>query len=277
VVATGHAARRHRGACNFGRVIADASSFTKAQPEAAVALDSVLAQDAHTSPTGTIRIWENGRTVVLPSRLRQKAHGSISDSRGRPWSLFARGSGGGVVAHGPGVLNLSLIVPSTSHGSISIAEGYWTWVTILGDALQHSVGVTTSVGAVDGAFCRGAHDVVADGRKLAGVAQARRSGSAVLVHGTILREVNAAEYLGVVEAADRRAGLDPIRSYDPGMIVSLHELAGRCVDTQELIEAIKTVSGLAGDGLAEFPQLAELARARRLVQHHYASIHPHDD
>jgi lipoate-protein ligase A len=151
--------------------------------------------------------------------------------------LLGRSSGGGVVAHGPGTVNVSIVVPWRTRTKPSIDDAYRLWIKVLDRALRSSCGVAIEARCVEDAFCSGRYDAVAAGRKLAGTAQARRRGS-VLVHGTVLADVIAEEYCELVEAAEERIGITRAARLDPGRIVSLRELAGRSVPSAELSAAV---------------------------------------
>ncbi len=211
--------------------------MTPVAARAQVELDDLLAEQVGTGarPAG-IRIWQNGYAVVLPSRFRERAHGTIVDREGREWQICARGSGGAAVAHGPGTLNVSIVLPISA--GCSIERGYKLWAAIVGGAIRDRYSVRVNTGEVRGAFCSGSYDLAVGTRKVAGVAQARRGG-AVLVHGTILVNVDHAGYLKVIEAVERavgiRAGTAP---YKPERVASLQEFVGRPITPRELGDAI---------------------------------------
>jgi octanoyl-[GcvH]:protein N-octanoyltransferase len=221
----------------FGRLLLEVGPKLRRPADTAVALDDALAERVGTgSSAPAVRIWRNRRVVVLPrSRLAGLDNPLAVDRRGREWSIVARSSGGSAVAHGPGTLNMSLIL-SRRRGQpqLTIEAGYRLWINIFARMLSERYGLAVDVASVRGAFCSGKFDAVVDGRKVAGVAQARRKRS-IVIHGTILTSVERANYLSAVESAEQVVGFDSTaNTYDPESIVSLHELTGKVVPESEL-------------------------------------------
>jgi lipoate-protein ligase A len=205
---------------------------------AAIATDEMIADAVGSGAApATLRIWENGRALVVPRSCLRERRGEVVDRFDRAWPIYPRRSGGAVVAHGPGTLHMSVVVPLRGRLQPSIEASYRLWIGVLDTTLRRAYDIAVDGAAVEGAFCGGRFDAVAGGRKLAGVAQARSTGS-VLVHGTILVNVDRKEYLRVIEAAERFLGISNADRYDPERVVSLHELAGREVTNLELARAI---------------------------------------
>jgi lipoate-protein ligase A len=146
-------------------------------------------------------------------------------------------------------LNISVVLPLRGPHYLSIEAGYLLWIAVLGSALREAFGVPVDVGPVNGAFCSGRFDVAVAGRKLAGIAQARRNGS-VLIHGTVLVDVDRVEYLQIVAAADSAVGVTNTHPYCEDRIVSLHELVGRSLRVAEVADAILRVAGPTRPGVA---------------------------
>ena len=84
------------------------------------------------------------------------------------WPVVARSSGGGAVPQGPDTLNLAVVLPIAS--GFRIEDGYALICGMLTEALTRFE-VVAETGPVAGAFCDGAWNVIAAGRKLAGTAQ----------------------------------------------------------------------------------------------------------
>jgi octanoyl-[GcvH]:protein N-octanoyltransferase len=227
----------------FTRALVELEPAADIDAAAAIERDEVLAAEvgSGTSPP-TVRIWENHAAVVLPGwRLREVTPREVTDRHGRRWPICPRASGGGTVAHGPETLNLSLILPLESMTAPSIDDGYQLWIELLADALRDAYGVAVRAAQVDAAFCKGRYDAAVDGRKLAGTAQLRRKG-AVVVHGTILVNVDADDYLDVIERAEAACGIGAAHPYDRTTIVSLRDLV-----------AGATAAGLAAALLEQMP------------------------
>lgn len=210
-------------------------------PAVAIASDEMLAERVGRGESPPLlRIWENDRALVVPKwRLQGQRVKSIVDRHGQEWPICPRGSGGTAVVHGPGTLNVSLILPLRARHQPSIVDAYKSWLALFGAALGDAYDIAVDAASIQGAFCTGSYDVVADGRKLAGVAQARRRGG-VVVHGTVLVNVDRQDYMSLVAIGERLLGMcDNGTVYDPKRIVSLHELLGRPVSTYEVADALK--------------------------------------
>jgi octanoyl-[GcvH]:protein N-octanoyltransferase len=254
----------------LGRWLLQLGEKATESAEVAVALDEAIAERVSSgmSPP-TVRVWENRRAVVFPRSRVASAPPGFIDRQGRRWPICARGSGGAAVAHGPGTLNMSVILPRERRSGFSIDDGYRLWIGILDTALRIGWGVTVHANQIEDAFCSGRYDAVVGEQKLAGVAQARR-GRSVVIHGTILTRVDRTEYVDILTAAERLVGLraDP-HAYDPERIISLHELVGRTVPAVELAEAVRRA---VCDGLFVWqdPQKQvvpiELERARQISE-----------
>jgi octanoyl-[GcvH]:protein N-octanoyltransferase len=218
----------------FGRRIVELDDTWHGTPATAVAFDDVLAAEVGRGDSPpTLRIWQNGRALVAPRwRIDGTDGGAVMDRNGAEWPICGRSSGGATVAHGPGTLNVSIILPL---GAYSIADGFSLWIGLLATALRSAYGIEIEAAIVEGAFCSGRYDASVAGRKLAGVSQGRRRG-AMLVHGTILASVDARVYVGLIEAAERILGI-PNR-YEPDRIVSLAELTGFPVPAEKLARDI---------------------------------------
>lgn len=138
-----------------------------------------------------VRLWRNQRCLVVGKAVTRQ-HGFE-----RTRQLFAqknipviiRSTGGTVVPHGPGTLNVS-VIRSVPSGERSVASSY----NFLCDGIIHAlgkVGITAFVGAVPGSYCDGDYNIVVRGRKLAGTAQRWKKSRGeenrwcVLVHASI--------------------------------------------------------------------------------------------
>jgi lipoate-protein ligase A len=255
----------------FDRLLLEVGWKLGRSADAVIALDDALAERVGAGVSAPIvRIWQNDWVVVLPrSRLVRLENPLAVDRRGRQWSIVARSSGGSAVAHGPGTLNMSLILGRRrGQPELTIEAGYRLWIEILEGALFDRYHVAVDTARVRNAFCSGNFDAVVEGRKLAGVAQTRRNQS-IVIHGTILTSVDRADYLSAVEAAERVVGFDSAAStYDPESIVSLHELIGNVVPESQLAWdlARAAVGGSAASShLRQGISRRELERAQQIA------------
>ncbi len=117
------------------------------------------------------RIWRNHRCLVVGKAVtRQPGFGKAREIFGqRQVPVVVRSTGGTVVPHGPGTLNVSVVrsIPSDER---SVAASY----NFLCGGIIHALGrvdVAAYVGAVPGSYCDGEYNIVVRGRKLAGTAQ----------------------------------------------------------------------------------------------------------
>jgi lipoate-protein ligase A len=167
-----------------------------ASPADAVAADDALLERAGmldgaggtraTPPV--LRLWTNAPCVVagrFDARLPNLPAGRAALARyGVP--LVLRRSGGTAVWHGPGVLNVSVVVPAEL-APRGVHESFEALTQGMRRGLAR-LGLPVSFGRVPGTYCDGPHNLVLDGRKVAGLAQARRRGG-VLVHASVLVDV----------------------------------------------------------------------------------------
>jgi lipoate-protein ligase A len=199
----------------------------------AVALDDAAARwVASGASPPLVRVWQNERAVVLPRRAFERLGvRAVLGRDGSEWPVVPRSSGGTAVAHGPGTLNVSVILPQRRLDDPPIEEGYRLWVELLDAALRPAYGIPVEGARVEGAFCEGAWDASVGGRKLAGTAQSRRGGG-VVVHGTILVDVDRREYVSLLEAVEGAR-------YDADRLVTVRELAGRAVTPAEVAALVR--------------------------------------
>jgi octanoyl-[GcvH]:protein N-octanoyltransferase len=133
------------------------------------------------------------------------------------------------------------------------------------DAL-HSLGIPARFGAAPGSYCEGPWDIVADGVKIAGIAQAIRGGY-TLVSGMILMDQDPVATTAFVQELYHRAGSG--QRLDPRAVTNLATVLGRPVSHRELTEALHAAFlaafALQPDRLSdpEWARARELARIRR--------------
>ncbi len=117
-------------------------------------------------------IWQTtpGLVVTRPeARLAgfERASASLAADG---WPIVVRGSGGGAVPQGSGLLNLTRVRRISPSAALSVESEYESFCGLLKSAFA-SFGVATRYGDVDGSFCDGRYNLVAGDRKLVGTAQ----------------------------------------------------------------------------------------------------------
>ncbi len=156
-----------------------------------------------------VMLWQSATpALVLPSALLRRSAvqdaAELAEQGG--WRVTARHTGGGIVPQGPGTLNLALVLPCPP--GFRLEEGYHLICGALSEALTR-FDVQTTTGACDNVFCDGTWNLLADGRKLAGTAQRRRSiggtGSVALIHAALLTDMPAPAAWPVMDRLHRAA------------------------------------------------------------------------
>ncbi|WP_052257620.1 lipoate--protein ligase family protein [Leisingera sp. ANG-DT] len=136
-----------------------------------------------------LMLWqaaENALVVPVAVARRDGMQRALGEAAERGWPVTVRGSGGGIVPQGSATLNLAMVLPCTA--GFTVEDGYRMICGAVTEALTR-FDITAETGACPGAFCDGAWNVLAGGRKLAGTAQRWRAapqGRVVLAHAAIL-------------------------------------------------------------------------------------------
>lgn len=124
------------------------------------------------------------------------------------------------------------------------------------------LGAIAEFGAAPGSFCEGGYDLVVDGRKIAGIAQALRRGF-TLVSGMLLVNQDPKPVTDVLNRFYDAAGES--KGLIPDNVVHLSDLLGRMLTVEEVEDALRVgfdrVHGLE----VGRPTEAELAEARTLL------------
>jgi len=140
----------------------------------------------------SLRLWEvSDRAIVLPSRLRS----ATTDAARRAlcasgWDMIMRPTGGSPVPQAVGMLNLSLAA-SVGRLPARDPQNLYTWFAEPLHRALADFGVATVFGSVPRAFCDGRHNLVAEDRKVCGLAQRWSAGTrgrqpAVLLHAVLI-------------------------------------------------------------------------------------------
>lgn len=175
-----------------------------------LALDTALLEAVAANGGRRAAVWSS-RPALIVSRRDSRLAGfagaveEVAIAFGVP--VEVRSSGGTAVMQGPDIVTLSLAYETPSGAAVDMNAAYGALLSVL-DPVFDSSGIRLGLGPVEGAYCDGAHNIVAGGRKLAGTAQWRRKRAypAVLVHAAILVSTDLRWMNEVINGFYSRAG-----------------------------------------------------------------------
>lgn len=150
-------------------------SFTAARDTERRMLAEAAASNTFTARPAsfdTFALWQTPTALVVPSgmpRIKgfERAAGMLSETG---WPVFERDTGGDLTPQFDGILNFSTTF-TLMGDERNIAASYGRLIAPVLGFLREDLGVDAYASSVEGAFCDGAHNIVVDGRKLAGTAQ----------------------------------------------------------------------------------------------------------
>lgn len=192
-------------------------------------IDEAYARQCAKDPTlpMLVHLWRHERAVVLGSRDAKlpNAAKAIRELQTKGIETAVRQSGGAAVPLGPGVINLSLIMPA---GAIDLnPEPYFVCMVELIRAALGEAGARMHSGEVAGAYCPGSYDLAIDGLKFCGIAQ-RRLTRAVAVQAFVNMEGSGREYgeqvLAFYQGAAQGSSVHNYPQVLPERMASLAEL-----------------------------------------------------
>ena len=175
-------------------------------------------------------LWQAPRGWVVPRRYTLAPAWS---STGVASGLLVRASGGGLVPQGPGIWNLSLLWTDSDAGPQRSSTVYAEGCRLLGEAFRR-LGVETHTGEAPGSLCDGRFNLLADGRKIAGTAQAWRriQGYQIgLFHAVFFLRVDLEAITEEANRLEERLGHE-IR-YRASSMTTLEREAPQCADCEE--------------------------------------------
>lgn len=172
-----------------------------------------------------LRLWCANPAIVVgmaEKRLPTFQH-SVDDLAKKQWQVFARRTGGTAFVLTPQVLNISAIqlLPSKN---LSIDRCYKDFCALLMLAFE-DLGISSTLGFQDRAFCDGKFNVLVDNKKLVGTAQRWSRGkdqsfTAVLAQASIFVSINPKEISEIVNRFYQNAG--STNHYDADAIIGLN-------------------------------------------------------
>ncbi|AEM38600.1 biotin/lipoate A/B protein ligase [Pyrolobus fumarii 1A] len=189
-----------------------------------MAIDEAMAIYAGFTGEGLARLyWFDPPSVTLGYFQRLEEAVDLEEAKRLGVNVVRRLSGGGSVYHDPkGEVTYSIAVPEEWLRGVDVAESFKLLAGWLVEALER-LGFNPTFS--------GLNDILVNGRKVSGSAQARRYG-AVLQHGTVMYDTDL-EVLARVLRVPRGKGRD-IRV----RVTTLSLTAGRKVTRDEVVEAL---------------------------------------
>lgn len=227
-------------------------------PRRGLATDEALLEAVRGGGEDAVRLWVNGRAVVVgrSQSVADEVDLGFSARRGIP--VLRRISGGGTVYHYPGNLNVSVLLRDGRRIG-SVRDAFSTF----GEAIA----------AVLGELCPGIaaaeNDLLIGGAKVGGAAQARR-GDALLYHTSLLVGPVDVPMESLLLAL--RSGYRPRRVRSrPRETVSLSEAAGRKLPMDRVAEILIAAlyGALPGAPVGASLSEEEEQRVRWLTAHKY--------
>jgi lipoate-protein ligase A len=147
-------------------------------PIANLRLDEELLADGG----GVLRMWESaGECVVLGQSGQAERDVHVEACRLAGVPVLRRTTGGGAVLLGPGCLNYTLVIPLAARPECRDVRYSMRWIL---DLVREALDLPEL-------RCDGQSDLCVADRKVSGNAQ-RRTHSAILHHGTLLYDFDAA-------------------------------------------------------------------------------------
>jgi octanoyl-[GcvH]:protein N-octanoyltransferase len=175
------------------------------------------------------------------------------------WPAFMRIGGGSAVLLDEGTLSFGAARPCRD--LTTLVQNFHE---LAGGAVRalRRLGLPAQFGAAPGSYCEGPYDIVVDGQKVAGVAQAIRQGF-TLVSGMLLVNQDPALVTERIQRLYRDAGAP--KHLQSSAVTSLAVLMGRSPSRSELIDALRAGYSDAFRLFDDEVRPEEWARAERLL------------
>lgn len=247
--------------------------------------EAVLDAVRHGQAPPTLRFYSWSEPVVILGVGQLSTDLDLAACEANGCRVLRRISGGTAVYHDADELSFEITIPS-GHllGPSDVRLAYARFAEILSDALAR-LGVVTRVVEAAEATTRSSepllrpacfaalspYELLASGRKLAGLAQVRRGG-AIIQHGAIYRHFDA-EKLSRVLAAPSAEMQKQRRLALTERVIDLETAGGRAMDLLEVAGAIRTALAIATGQPTEAGELTgpERAESSRLAREKYGS------
>lgn len=222
-----------------GMVVLDRTQSAEGSVGDSFAIDELLCKRAGEGGSPVCHLWRHPRAFVMgtkDSRLPGAADG-VRWLRDEGYEAIVRGSGGAAVPLDDGVVNVSLIMPSSGELAHGFRDDFGRMAALIKLALLEH-GLTVRYGEVEGSYCPGDYDLHIDGFKFCGISQ-RRQVKAMIVQAFVNVEGSGDERALLVREFYARAGV----GVDPGEYPDV--IAGRMTSLQE-----RGFVGASGTGLS---------------------------
>lgn len=209
-------------------------------------------------PVGTprVRVWTYPAPGVVFGCAQAALHGEATQAARTDCELVQRRAGGGAVLVGPWMLSSSIVLPSDHRLLAGGTVTSYRWLGALHAGLLRDFGVPAHALAPDELARRPADpklawacfgglspwEVIADGRKIVGLAQLRRRHGVLLTTGTLLHRPDWALLCRALDRPD-----DDVRRLD-AVTTSCAELLDTGVHVETLADGLQQMlSDVLGD------------------------------
>lgn len=184
----------------------------------------------------SLRIWQNRESFVV-GRYEERETGfkkGLEALKEKGLKVIRRCSGGSIAPQGKGIINISLFLKRDDL-ALDVREAYLLFGRGLKECLT-LMGEESTFGKLENSFCNGTYNLLASGKKVAGLAQTRRR-EAILVHAVLLNSCSLGEITTNINAFYRHL---PYRDMvSSSNITSLANLLGRALPQKYVVEIIR--------------------------------------
>lgn len=169
-----------------------------------------------------VRIWQNQTCLVATHRHAgmEGFEDACAASAKAGWPIHVRSTGGTVVPHGRGILNVSVL---HTVETLDIDAGYRGLLDVISPALDQ-LGIAHTWGCKDRSFCDGKFNLLIQDRKAAGTAARFKRGpiNRWLAHASLLVSCDMDACLSAVSNFEDALGQAP--DYDSAAHINIAEL-----------------------------------------------------
>lgn len=139
------------------------------------AFDELMCRKVGEGAVPLVHLWRHEKALVLGLRDRSlpQAAEAMQWLRLQGYQVGVRNSGGAAVPLDPGVLNVSLILPSEQEQG-PLKGDFMRMVRLIAGTLER-MNVKVDQGEVAGSYCPGEYDLSIGGRKFCGISQRRQT------------------------------------------------------------------------------------------------------